>query len=111
MIVFFFCNGCLAREVWVKAYQLEQTPENVWEVARYDVDCVEHAAVFFVSNLSSWENSLPPTPELMDIHSKHSVVFLLPHFEIYIERATKLKCCVKFLLMFCLLTCSKTSFK
>lgn len=57
MIFFFFCNGCLAREVWIKAYQLEQTPKNVWEVARYDVDCVEHAAVFFVAYLSSWDDS------------------------------------------------------
>lgn len=44
-----------------KSIPVEQTLINVWEVARYDVDCVEHAAVFFVSYLSSWEDSLPPT--------------------------------------------------
>lgn len=45
-----------------KSILVGATPKNVWEVARYDVDCVEHAAVFFVSYLPYWEDSLPSTP-------------------------------------------------
>lgn len=84
---FFFCNRCLAREVWVKAYQLGQTPKNVWEVARYVVDCVEHAAVFFVSYLSYWEDPLPSTPWAYG-HPQQAQcsLFTSSFWNIYIER-------------------------
>lgn len=99
-LFFFFCNDCLAKEVWVKTYQLEQTPKNVWEVARYDVDCVELAAVFFVSCHPGKIPFLTP-PELMDIHSKHSVAFLLPHFEICSEsHQIKVLCKISFDVLF-----------